>query len=237
LPKLEENMVRIQDLTTRLVAALAQQKTVATDLQGPSPDLYAKATTAYMADLMGNPAKIMEQQVSYWGKTFEHFVNAQKALSDGSVQAPEDKTPTDRRFKNPMWDTHPYFNFLKQQYMLSAQAVETSLAQVDGLEAEEKKRLEYFSSQIVDMLAPTNFLATNPDALSKAVETEGESLVRGLENMIADMEANGGNLVVSLAVPAVDQQVLYSGPQGAEFADQMDRRSRIYVVRGVMGQS
>ena len=199
LPKLEQNMARIQELTTRLVAAMARQKPVAPDLQGPSPDFYAKATTAYLSDVMANPSRIIEQQVGYWGKTLEHFVNAQKALADGSLQAPPDPTPTDRRFRNPLWETHPYFNFLKQQYMLNAQAVETSLSEVDGLEPEEKKRLEYFSTQIIDMLAPNNFLATNPDALTKAVETEGKSLVRGLENMIADMEDNDGNLVVSLA--------------------------------------
>ena len=198
-PKLDENMARIHDLTARLVAAMAQKRTVSKELQGPSPDFYATATKAYMADLISNPSKIIEQQVGYWGKTLQHFVDAQKALAAGSLEAPTDSTPTDRRFKNPLWQTHPYFNFLKQQYMLNAQAVEKSLSEMDGLDGEEKKRLEYFSSQIIDMLAPTNFLATNPDALTKAVETEGESLVRGLENMIADMEANGGNLVVSLA--------------------------------------
>jgi len=63
----------------------------------------------------------------------------------------------------------------------------------------KKKRLEYFSQQIVDMFSPTNFLATNPEALALAAETEGESLVKGLENLVADLEANNGDLVVTLA--------------------------------------
>lgn len=198
LPKLEDNMVRIQELTQRLVAALAGKRKVPQDLQGPQPDLYAKAGASYFNDLVHNPSKIIEQQVGYWGATLQHFVDAQQALASGTLAAPEDHTRTDRRFKNEMWQTHPYFNFLKQQYMLNAAAVEKTVSELD-LEPAEKQRMEYFSTQIVDMLAPTNFLATNPDALTKAVETEGESLVRGLENMIADMEANGGELVVSLA--------------------------------------
>lgn len=199
LPKLEQNMARIQELTTRLMSAMSNKRPVPQDLQGPSADLYAKAAQSYMHDVLNNPSKIIEQQVGYWGKTLQHFVDAQQALASGKLAAPADTTPTDKRFKNPLWETHPYFNFLKQQYMLNAQAVDATVTSIEGLEPEEKKRLEYFSHQIVDMLAPTNFLATNPDALSKAVETEGESLVRGLENMIADMEANGGELVVSLA--------------------------------------
>ena len=199
LPKLERNMARIQELTQRLVGAMSNKRKVPQDLQGPAPDLYAKATTSYFQDVVHNPSKIIEQQVGYWGKTLQHFVEAQQALASGKLAAPEDHTATDKRFKNPLWETHPYFNFLKQQYMLNAEAIDKTVTEMEGLEPEEKKRLEYFSHQIVDMLSPTNFLATNPDALTKAVETEGESLVRGLENMIADMEANDGELVVSLA--------------------------------------
>ncbi len=49
------------------------------------------------------------------------------------------------------------------------------------------------------MFSPTNFLGTNPDALEKAVATDGESLVQGLENLVRDIEANNGELVVTLA--------------------------------------
>ena len=198
LPKLEENMARIQELTQRLMSAMTNKRSVPQDLQGPAPDLYAKAPSSYMYDVVHNPSKIIEQQVGYWGKTLQHFVDAQQALASGNLAAPEDHTATDKRFKNPLWQSHPYFNFLKQQYMLNAEAVDKTVSELE-LDADEKRRMEYFSNQIVDMLSPTNFLATNPDALTKAVETEGESLVRGLENMIADMEANNGELVVSLA--------------------------------------
>jgi polyhydroxyalkanoate synthase len=199
LSKLEQNLEHVQDLTQRLMATMASKRSVPQDLQGPAPDLYAKAATAYWQDMIHNPSKLIEQQVGYWGKTLQHFVQAQEALAQGKLEAPEDHTPTDRRFSNPLWQSHPYFNFLKQQYMTNVEAVDKALGELEGLEAEDKKRLEYFSHQIVDMLSPTNFLATNPDALTKAVETEGESLVRGLENMIADLEANDGELVVSLA--------------------------------------
>jgi len=199
LSRLEENMSRIEELTQRLVSVLSNKRQVPEDLQGPSHELYAKAATAYWSEMMNNPAKLIEQQVGYWGKTLQHYVEAQHALASGQIKAPEDHTPSDKRFGNPLWDTHPYFNFIKQQYMLNAEAVSNAVETIEGLDEQEQNRLRYFSQQIVDLMAPTNFLATNPDALERAVETEGESLVTGLENLVHDLEANGGELIVNLA--------------------------------------
>jgi polyhydroxyalkanoate synthase len=67
------------------------------------------------------------------------------------------------------------------------------------MDPKEKQRLKYFSRQIIDMMSPTNFLATNPDALQRAVDTEGASLIMGLENLISDLEANKGEMIVRLA--------------------------------------
>ncbi|MEO1306760.1 MAG: class I poly(R)-hydroxyalkanoic acid synthase, partial [Pseudomonadota bacterium] len=117
----------------------------------------------------------------------------------GHLAAPPDSTGTDARFKGDLWQSHPYFNYIKQQYMLSSEAIATAVSDIEGLEPKDKKRLEYFSRQIVDMFSPSNFLGTNPDALARAVETDGQSLVDGLENMVRDLESNDGNLIVSLA--------------------------------------
>ncbi|MEJ6397733.1 PHA/PHB synthase family protein [Yoonia sp. 208BN28-4] len=197
--KLEANLGRIEELTQRLLAAMAQKKQSPASLQGPSPELYAQAATAYMTEMMNNPGKIIEHQLSYWSKSVKHFVEAQHVLAQGKMEPPTDETPADRRFGHEMWETNPYFNYIKQQYLMNAEAVQTAIADIDTMDGEEKKRLEYFGQQIIDMFSPTNFLATNPEALSLAAETEGESLIKGLENMINDLEANNGELVVTLA--------------------------------------
>ncbi len=199
LDKMNANLARIEALTQRLVAAFARQEPQRPDLQAPDPSLYLKAATAWWAEMVQNPSKVMEHQIGYWGKTLKHFVEAQEQLAKGQLAPPPDNTPDDRRFTNPLWKTHPYFNYIKQQYLMSSQAIEEAIASLDTMDAREKKRLEYFGKQIIDMMAPTNFLGTNPDALMKAVETEGESLVRGLENMVRDIEANDGDLLVTLA--------------------------------------
>jgi polyhydroxyalkanoate synthase len=198
LQRLTENLKKIEDLSLRLTAALARQKSHDSALDGPGQEMMMQAASAYLATMMQNPAKIIEQQVSYWGKTLAHYAEAQKALATGELRAPPDPTPQDRRFANPIWATHPFFNFIKQQYLIGAEAVQNTVGQIDGLAERERSRLEFFTKQMVDMMAPTNFLATNPDALEKAIATDGESLVQGLQNLVDDIEANDGELNVSL---------------------------------------
>ena len=197
--RLKANLARIEALTQRLVAGFARRTPKRADLQGPDPTLYMRAATAYWAEMVNNPSKMLEHQVGYWGKTLKHFAEAQELLRQGKLAAPEDHTPDDRRFANPLWKTHPWFNYVKQQYLIASEAIHEGIAALDNLDPKEKKRLEYFGKQIVDLMAPTNFLVTNPDALERAVETEGESLVKGLENLVRDLESNDGELLVTLA--------------------------------------
>lgn len=197
--KLEANLARVDELTQRLLKVMGNGRSVPPALQGPSQDLYVKAASAYLTEMMHNPAKLIEHQLAFWGKSVKHYVEAQHLLAQGKLEPATDETPKDRRFSHELWDTNPYFNFIKQQYLMNAAAVEQAVEDIETLDYEEKKRLRYFSQQLVDMISPTNFLPTNPEALALAAETEGESLVAGLENMIADLEANNGDLVVTLA--------------------------------------
>jgi len=202
LEKLNQNLARVEELSQRLVQALSARKPANPTLNGPGQELFARAATSYWQEMLENPGRIYEQQLEYWGKSVRHFLEAQQNLVQGRTAEDsdeEDPLAGDKRFSNPLWETHPYFRYVKQQYALNKTAIEKALQDIDDLDPKEKRRLEYFSHQIVDMMSPTNFLGTNPDALERAVETEGESLVKGLENLVADLEANQGEMVVRLA--------------------------------------
>ncbi|RVT84590.1 class I poly(R)-hydroxyalkanoic acid synthase [Rhodobacteraceae bacterium CCMM004] len=194
-----QNLAKIEELSARLMSALSRKRAPNPTLQAPGADLYMKAAGAYWAEMMANPSKMLEHQIGYWGKALKHYVEAQQQFAQGKLAPPEDTGPKDRRFSNPLWDTHPYFNYIKQQYLFSTEAVQDAIQSLDHLSDKDRKRVEYFSRQILDMMSPTNFLGTNPEALARAVETEGQSLVDGLENLVRDIEANDGELLVTLA--------------------------------------
>jgi len=200
LEKLNRNLQRLEELSQRLVTALSRRRVSDPGLHAPGHDVYAKAAAAYMAEMITNPSKVIEHQISYWGKTLKLFAEAQRALASGELRAPPPVVEAkDRRFASPLWDQHPFFNLLKQQYLINAEAIENAVRDVEGLDPAEKRRVEFFARQILDLFSPANFLGTNPEALQKAIETDGESLVRGLENLVRDIEANEGDLLVTLA--------------------------------------
>ncbi len=96
----------------------------------------------------------------------------------------------DKRFADEAWRTVPYFRALGQSYRLFEMWMERMYQSVEG-SWQNKARARFAADVITAALAPTNYLGTNPEALRKAVETGGLSLVRGVQNMLNDM-ARGG---------------------------------------------
>jgi polyhydroxyalkanoate synthase len=199
IERLKENMERVDQLSQKLVQVMAKKKGHHPGLDGPNQELFARAATSYWSEILQNPAKLMEKQVEFWGKSVLNFAEAQQVLAAQGEEGETRAKPKDRRFANPMWDSNPYFNYVKQQYLTNAEAIREAVEQVTDLDPIDRHRLSYFSDQIINMMAPTNFLPTNPDALEKALETEGQSLIDGLQNLVDDLEANNGELVVRLA--------------------------------------
>jgi len=102
--------------------------------------------------------------------------------------------PGDKRFAAPEWNELPYFALMKQGYLLASQYL-TELAASSALPDAEKKRLVFATKQFVDALSPSNYVATNPVVLKRALATEGASLVQGFANLVAD--AQRGRLSMS----------------------------------------
>jgi len=102
--------------------------------------------------------------------------------------------PRDRRFASREWEQQPYFALLRDGYLLYAEYLRAlaGLAQTDET---TRKRVNFLVQQYVDAIAPSNFLATNPDALKRAIESGGASLARGLSNLAVD--AQRGRIAMS----------------------------------------
>jgi polyhydroxyalkanoate synthase len=94
----------------------------------------------------------------------------------------------DRRFSAPEWAAAPYYDYLRQAYLLNA-AYLTRVAEAMPIsDGPSKTRVKFLTRLYVEAIAPSNFAATNPEFVKTALETKGESITRGMKNMLADME-------------------------------------------------
>jgi polyhydroxyalkanoate synthase len=92
----------------------------------------------------------------------------------------------DRRFASDEWKRSPYHEFLKQSYLVNARYV-NDLIERASLDDRTRARMRFFARQILDALSPSNYLATNPQAIRRAMETGGDSLATGVRNLLEDL--------------------------------------------------
>jgi polyhydroxyalkanoate synthase len=123
-----------------------------------------------------------------------------------TVAAHDAATPrSDRRFRDPAWSDNALFDCLKQSYLFSADAMLSVVCNLKGLKPKDAHKIEFYLRQFLDAIAPSNFLVTNPEVLRMTLETCGNSLVKGLANLLDDMERGGGVLLSPgpLTMPSV----------------------------------
>ena len=161
----------------------------------PNQDLYYKAAAKYFSEILSNPSKLIENQVKYYKSSLETWSDVQRYFLK---QENNNSKKNDKRFRSVTWEENPYFKMIKQQYLTSSDIIQETITGIDGLSHPEQKQITFFTKQMLEFFSPTNFLMTNPDALQEAMETKGQSLVNGLENLVDDLEKNDGEFNVSL---------------------------------------
>ncbi|MGC4250294.1 MAG: class I poly(R)-hydroxyalkanoic acid synthase [Sphingobium sp.] len=121
---------------------------------------------------------------------WQRFLDAGGMLRDTPVPAPEGSPAArkDRRFADPAWTEHPFYDLIRQSYLLTSDYLTRLADAVDGIDPKQKAKLRFATSGFVDAMAPSNFAFTNPAVMEKTLESGGENLVKGLQHMLADLE-------------------------------------------------
>jgi polyhydroxyalkanoate synthase len=156
------------------------------------------AMTEVMTGLANHPDKLMQAQAQLLAGYMDLWRTAAlRALGEtpDPVAAP---AKGDKRFKDPDWSDNPAFDMMKQSYLLTSNWLNALVSGVEDVDPEAKRRVEFFTKMLTDAMSPSNFLLSNPAALKAAMDTQGESLVRGAEQFARDMERGGGQLAISL---------------------------------------
>src|SRR6185437_6126177 len=150
------------------------------------------------ARMMANPGKLMQAQLGFWQDYMTLWQNTARRMMGMDAEAVIDAPSTDRRFKDNAWKENEVFDFIKQSYLLSARFVQDVVKQVDGLDAKTAQKVDFYARQFVDAMSPSNFVLTNPEVLRKTAETGGENLLKGLNNLLGDLERGKGKLHIKM---------------------------------------
>ena len=166
----------------------------------PSDDLgIAKAFMDMSQQMLANPQQLVQAQLKLMQDYFslwQHSMMRAMGMEGAPVAAPK---KGDNRFKDPHWDEHFMFDFIKQSYLLTAGHIHESVGKVEGMEPVAKKKVDFFTRNFIEAMAPTNFAATNPEVLRETVKTKGQNLLKGFNNLLRDIEAGDGELRVKMA--------------------------------------
>jgi len=193
-------MADIGTRAQRLVGEWLQRQSAVPGPDGPNfdPLNIGSAFMEMAARLAAHPAKLIEAQMGFWQDyttLWQHSARRMMGLETTPVVPPD---PRDKRFADEGWNTNEVFDFIRQSYLLSARFVQDVVTRVDGLDAKTARKVDFYSRQFIDAMSPSNFALTNPQVLRKTVETGGENLLRGLNNLLRDLEAGQGRLHIKM---------------------------------------
>jgi polyhydroxyalkanoate synthase len=161
-------------------------------LEGAPATVMQEMTTQFMRAWVDLATQSF-QHPSQWADMATRYSTDQMKLwlnVWGGAAAPEPGTTGehgDRRFAGEQWQANPVFDYVKSSYLLASNWL-TRLADATHLDAHDKQRLQFYVRQFIDAMSPSNFAATNPEVISSAVETQGQSLLDGLQNLLADIK-------------------------------------------------
>ena len=148
--------------------------------------------------LMADPTRLVQAQLSLWQDYLKLWQSTTQRLMGGPTEPVIEPNAGDRRFKDNAWTENAVFDYIKQSYLLTARWMQATVKQVDGLDDKTAKKIDFYTRQFVDAIAPSNFVLTNPEVLRTTIETGGENLVKGLDNLLKDLERGKGRLMIKM---------------------------------------
>ena len=192
-----QHMAEIAERSQKIVGQWLEQQ-AQDNTPGPVDPLnIGRAFFEMTTRMMSDPAKLMEAQAALWQDYLRLWQSTANRLWGGDTEAVAEPKAGDRRFKDPLWSDNALFDYIKQSYLLSARWLHETVTDVEGLDEKTAKKVDFYTRQFVDAMAPSNFVVTNPEVLRATLESGGENLINGLKNLLDDLERGKGKLSIA----------------------------------------
>jgi polyhydroxyalkanoate synthase len=194
--RFSRSMADIAERSQRIVAEWLRRQSE--EHHSADPLNIGHAFLEMTARLMANPARLMQAQLGFWQDYMTLWQNTARRML-GTESAPVISAHSeDRRFRDDAWKDSEVFDFIKQSYLLSARFVQDVVSDVEGLKPETAQKIDFYARQFIDAMSPSNFLLTNPEVLRRTIDSGGENLLRGLNNLLSDLERGRGKLRIRM---------------------------------------
>lgn len=140
------------------------------------------------AKMMSDPMKMADAHFALWKNYLDLWHHTANKMLNGVTESAIEPIQGDRRFKHGEWEENPIFDFIKQSYLVTARWLHSTVTSVEGLDEEAAKKVDFFTRQYIDAMAPSNFVHTNPEVIQETINSSGQNLIKGYKNLLADME-------------------------------------------------
>ncbi|HRE17726.1 MAG TPA: class I poly(R)-hydroxyalkanoic acid synthase [Rhodocyclaceae bacterium] len=176
------------------------QKQATNGMSLPADELgVAKAFMDLSSRLLANPYKLAQTQMNMMWDYFSLWQHSMlKVMGMPGQNAIAEPKKGDNRFKDEDWEQHFLFDFVKQSYLIAARHMHDTVASTEGLDEATRVKVNFFTRQYIDALSPSNFALTNPEVFRETVKSHGQNLIKGLNNMLHDIEAGNGQLRIRM---------------------------------------
>ena len=168
------------------------------DFEVVDPKIISKAFWEAAEKIIADPKPMLAAQTQFWSDWLELWQRS-CMRSMGKEANPiilPDKT--DRRFKDEDWQKLVPYDFLKQSYLLAARAIEETMGNIADLSPKTRHKVDFYTRQTLDALAPSNFVLTNPVVMRTTSKQGGDNLLKGLNNLLNDLDQGKGKLAISM---------------------------------------
>jgi polyhydroxyalkanoate synthase len=201
LPDADERarqMAGIAEKSQRLVAEFLKRQSPEEGIGMASPLAVGAAFFEMTARMMSDPSRLVQAQLSLWNDYMTLWQRTAQRFLGGDPEPLIEPPQGDRRFRDAAWNDNTLFDFVKQSYLLTARWLQGTVRDVEGIDARTAHKVDFYTRQFVDALAPSNFLVTNPEVLRATIESRGENLLNGLKNLLEDLERGKGRLAIRM---------------------------------------
>ena len=196
--ELSRQIAKIAQKRRKLVAEFLKRQAAGEGVRMANPLAIGTAFLEMTARLMSDRSRLVEAQLSLWNDNLTLWQRTTQRFLGGPTEPVIEPPAGDRRFRDVAWTDNTLFDFIKQSYLLKARWLQNAVRDVQGIDERTARKIDFYTRQFVDAIAPSNFLMTNPEVLRATITSRGKNLLNGLKNLLDDLERGNGRLAIKM---------------------------------------